>query len=303
MSVFHTTSYKVYNSKVEKDIKFCIESDLHFSSEVSNRKLSNISLKISNDNPNYILMPGDIVDSISDVRSKFELDRLLSWLKEVGSIAPTLISLGNHDCYAKTDNGWSYELDKDFFERINSINNINILNNESYNDSNIFVTGVTQNLDVYHISDDSKSLLLSDLDNKLPLDIPNDKVNILLIHSPSHINDLDVLKRLDNYDFIICGHMHNGCVLPIMYELWNSDRGLISPEKSLFPKNVRNTLVNREDKVIVNGPPTMFAKCTNNFQKFNFIYPIYDSTLELSNNKKYDKEKVLVKRKYKRLGE
>lgn len=302
MNTVHTTSYKLYNEKAKENLKLAIANDLHFSYMVTNEKLFKILNKISDIAPNYILIPGDLINSVDAVQDNAERERLCSWLKEIGSIAPTLVSFGNHDSYTTDSEGnWKYMNNSDFFEKVNDISNINILNNASYNGDNLFVTGITEGYNFYHCdnSEDSKKELISNLNSNIPQNIPEDKINILLVHSPVHMTDPDILEMLKNYDLIVCGHMHNGCVPPVLYELWRSTRGLISPEGNLFPKNVRNTLKYKEDKVLVNGSLTMFGASAGKFCLCNMAYPMYVSAVEFSNNPEYDTNKVLVRRKYK----
>ena len=92
--------------------------------------------------------------------------------------------------------------------------------------------------------------------------------------------------------------MHNGCVLPGLYELWNSDRGIISPDKRLFPRYSRSMLKCKGDKLLVNGPIIFFSKCNLFFRLLNKLYPKYMSIIEFTNDSKYDTEKIACNRKY-----
>lgn len=303
MNNFHTTSYKLYNPKVQRQINFSVISDLHFSYTVSSKKLAAILNKLESLEPDYILFPGDLIDSVDMVEDTKERMRLISWLHNLKDIAPTLISLGSHDYYKKTPNGaWEYHPNEDFLEEINSIPRITLLDSASYNDDNIFVTGITQSFAFYHQTkkkhDEDKDTLIKDIKDNLPQVIPNDKLTILLLHSPVHLADQDTLAMLQSFDLIICGHMHNGCVPPILYELWPSTRGLISPKKAFFPKYERNTLRKKNDKILVNGPLTMFQECTGHLQLANIIYPIYNSFITYTSDSTYDTEKVKVKKHY-----
>ncbi len=300
MNIFHTTTYNLYNEHVKKDLVFSVDSDLHFSYMVKDKKLLLIANKIAKISPSYILMPGDLIDSTEVVRDLKEQKRLLNWLKDIATIAPVLISLGSHDYYGGKDNNWRYEFNQELFDEINNINNVTVLDNTSFIDNNVFITGITQSFKYYHneTKKEDKNLLITELQQNLPSNIPNDKLNILLIHSPVYMLDSDILKMVENYDLIVCGHMHNGCVLPIMYELWPSTRGLIAPNKDFFPLNERNTLLKKGDKVLVNGTLTMFQECSNLFQIANILYPIYNSVVKFTNNPEYNKEKLLVKRRY-----
>ena len=314
MNLFHTTNYKLYNKNIDTDFKICIISDLHFSYNVTNKKLDRIINKLRSEKPDYILFPGDIIDSMDMINNDNEMTRLLSWIKELGKIAVTLISIGNHEYFIK-DKAKNKHFICDFqdklFKEINNIKNVYVLNNSSYEDKFIKVVGYTQSIKYYYPDGNSnKSLLhpikenknimideLRELKNKIKI-LDKNKINILLAHSPVYLNDLDIRELLDDYDYYVSGHMHNGCVPPILYELWNSDRGIITPNRELFSKAERNTLKNRNDKLIVSGPLTTFQECAGLFQIFNFLYPTYLTTIEFTNNKEYDTDKIKIKKKY-----
>ena len=77
--------------------------------------------------------------------------------------------------------------------------------------------------------------------------------------------------------------MHNGCVFPILNELWRSEKGIISPKKEFFSNNSRNTLNNIDDKLLVNGPITTFHGNKKLFSKLNFLFPINVSLMIFNN--------------------
>lgn len=309
MRLFHETSYTIYNGKVKQDLKFVVLSDLHYSYCVKNEKLDRILNEIRNIKPDYILFPGDIIDSTDMVKDHKEEKRFLNWLKKLGEIAPTLMSLGAHDFYKRDKIGphrWTYDFNKRLYKKLNDIKNVYLLDNTFYEDNNVFVVGYTQSFEYYRygnhksLYEDKDTMLkeLKELHKKIFLN-PK-KVNLLLVHSPMRINEPEILKELKDYDYYISGHMHNGCVPPVLYELWNSTRGIVSPNTNFFPKNERNTLRNKGDKLLVNGPLTMFHVNTGLFERMNFLFPSYLSILNLTNDQNYDTNKIFVKMKYKK---
>lgn len=305
MKLIHETNYTIYNEKAKKELKFIVLSDLHYSYQVKNEKLERILNEIRNIKPNYILFPGDIIDSTDMVKDYKEEKRFLNWLKKLGEIAPTLMSLGGHDFYKKGKSGlhrWEYYFDEKLYKKINNIKNVYLLDNAFYEDNNVFVVGYTQSFKYYHnSSNEGKDIMLKDLKElHKKISLNSKKINLLLVHSPVRVNEPEILKEIKDYDYYISGHMHNGCVPPILYELWNSTRGIIAPNTKLFPKNERNTLRKKGDKLLVNGPLTMFHECLGLFEKFNFLFPNYLSILNLTNDQNYDTDKIFTKRKYKK---
>lgn len=307
MKLFHETSYTIYNGKVKRDLKFVVLSDLHYSYCVTNEKLDRILNEVRNIKPNYILFPGDIIDSTDMIKDHKEEKRFLSWLKKLGEISPVLMSLGGHDYYKKDkSHGWIYNFDTKLYKNINNIKNVYLLDNDFYEDNNVFVVGYTQSYEYYHSSKnktliEDKDIMLKELKElHKKIDLNSKKIKLLLVHSPVCVNDPEVLSELTGYDYYISGHMHNGCVPPILYELWNSTRGIIAPSSKLFPKNERNTLRKKGDKLLVNGPLTMFHECVGVLEKFNFLFPSYLSILNLTNDTSFNTDKICTKRKYKR---
>lgn len=309
MKLFHETNYTIYNEKVKKELKFVVLSDLHYSYCVTNEKLDRILNEVRNINPDYILFPGDIIDSTDMIKDHKEEKRFLSWLERLGRIAPILMSLGGHDFYKRDKIGphrWTYDLNEKFYKKINSIENIYLLDNTYYEDNNIFVVGYTQSFEYYHYgssksSRENKDVMLKELkDLHKKISLNPKKVNLLLVHSPIRVTEPEILKELKDYDYYISGHMHNGCVPPVLYELWNSTRGIVSPNTNFFPKNERNTLRKKGDKLLVNGPLTMFHVNTGLFEKMNFLFPSYLSILNLTNDSIYDADKIFTKRKYRK---
>lgn len=311
MNKIHETSYKIFNEKVNGNFKVVIISDLHFSYKIDNNYLYKLYCYLKYINPDYILIPGDLIDSINMIEDSKEKERLLRWIQKL-SFTKVIISLASHDFCKKnlsenSTSKWEYCYDEKLFEDINNIKNTLVLDNDSFSDNNLYVVGLTQPWEYYNPSEPKDTSceckeelvnLLNTFRNDLIHNLPNDKVNLSMIHSPVYLKDDDIEEILKEFDYYISGHMHNGCVPPILYELWKSSRGLITPDKHFFRKNERNTFLTKDDKLIVCGPLTMFQECTGIIQKFNFLYPTYTTLLDFTENSEYDKPKIYTKRKY-----
>ncbi len=305
MNYIHTTNYKLYKPQIKRDFKIAVISDLHFSYNISEKKLQLIKDFLQSKNPEYILIAGDLIDSVDMIENNDEKMRLLYWLEDTGKICNTFISLGGHDFFQKSDDrSLGYNFDKDFYAEINNIPKISILDNQSFCDDIVNIVGITQSYEYYQPKngkEEDKKKFLEDLHKLKNIinGLPKEKLNLAMIHSPMYLNDLDIKEKLKEFDYLISGHMHNGCVPPILYELWKSTRGFISPNKYLlFPKNERNTLKYNDDKLLVNGPLTMFHECSGSYQNFNFLFPIYMSFMEFTNDLNYDRKKIYIRRKY-----
>lgn len=314
MNKIHQTNYKLYNQNISSDIRMVNLSDLHFSYEIGNEKLLKLLKYLMKLNPNYILIIGDIIDSLNMVDDLSERKRLLLWLEELGQVSEVLISLGSHDfCRKGVDdlaNAESLMREKDeLFHEIDFLKGVHVLDNKTYQDDEVFVLGYTQSIQYYfphrkesltdYVREDKNQMIreLKELKNMIGT-IPEDKLKILMAHSPINLINDDVKSELQDFNFFVSGHMHNGCVPPILYELWNSDRGLIAPNKELFPKTERNTLKTIDDKLIVNGPITTFQECTGKLQLLNILFPSYISVLDFTDDVNFKTKKVHIQKSY-----
>jgi len=265
----YETEYKIYNKNC---FKICIISDIHISDKLNSNRLDKLIEYMEDEKPDYILIPGDLLDKNSELET--ELSRVINFLTKLGNIGKTFIILGNHDLF---DINKKYFKPIKYIEKVNKIKNVRILDNELYEDKNIFLYGLTLDFDNYRLND--KSILFNQIK-----DIPNksSKLKIIMMHSPSNIDKeiIDILK----YDYIICGHMHNGCVPLFIRKIWKSKRGFITPNKKLFGDNSRDTLNTKEDKLLVCSPVTTFDKISGIFRLFNFIYPMYVTKLDFNKN-------------------
>ena len=314
MRMFHITNYKLYDKRVNSDFRIGIVSDLHFSYRVSNKTLDGILRNLKYMAVDYIFIPGDLIDSVNTIENISERKRLFDWIWKLGQIGIVLLSLGNHDRYKKKENiskgdsMWGYDDSDKFFKEIKSIKNVYVLDNDYYEDERIYVVGITQSNSYYHTKRKA-TILRPALENKAVFlkeirsidfihNLPKNKIKMILIHSPVYLNDKEISLELNEFDYFISGHMHNGCVPPILNEIWNSTRGFIAPDRRLFPDNERNTLKNKNDKIIVNGPITTFQDCAGKLHVFNWFYPKYISIINFTSDKTYDRQKIFVRRNY-----
>ena len=311
--MIRVTNYKFYKQIIKNNIKICIISDIHFSKNVKDEKLNNLINALTEIAPKYILIPGDTINSINSLDEKEEKERLYLFLKKLGSIAPTFICLGNHDVGYKYYDTKSkiqtkYKYPKNIIDEINKIKNIYLMDNASYENNEIFITGHTQFKDYYHydhaktsifhpIKENKENMInsLKKLNEKTTL--PKNKIKILLTHSPIYLKDENVINIIDDYDYFVSGHMHNGCVIPLLDKIWHSDKGIIAPSRELFPSNARCNIKYQTDKLIISGPITTFNNYQKILNKFNILFPSHITVLEFTNDKKYNK-KYINKKEY-----
>ena len=314
MKIFQETTYKLYRktplfSSQSKSLKIAVISDIHFSRLVKNLKLRAIIKQFEPARPDYIFITGDLVDTLECVDSLGERERFLSFLQNltaISSVRKMIVSLGNHDFYRTPEDkkGWHIVRDKEFLKSLREVPNLVLLDDEVYQDDDIFCFGYTQKKS-YYTEDgvnfaENAEAQLEDLTKTLANlpEPPADKLKFALIHAPTHLQTPDIEFLLQPFDYILSGHMHNGIVPPVLDEFWLSQKGIISPTKKLFSGTCRHTLRTYDDKLIVVGPVTTFHAHLGLLEKLNVFYPTYLTYLEISDKKTYAR-KPYVKHTYK----
>ena len=261
----------LYSKKLKKDITFIHIGDIHYNETTSAKKLEYIKYAIEDAHPDYIFITGDLLDRPKITKNKEKIKLLVSWLNSLGNIAKVFISLGNHDIILEED----YK----FFNKLNDINNIYVLNNQSYEDENVFISGFTLPTNYYYNIEkhEDEDALLETLQNNFNLvtNLPKKKYKVALIHSPILLSEKKVVEKLKEYDLILSGHMHNGLIPRILDKIIKNNYGLISPDKRLFAKNTRGKIKTKYYTIIITGGITKLSpSSTKILSKLNGLYPI-----------------------------
>lgn len=259
------------SKKLKKDITFIHIGDIHYNETTSTKKLEYIKYAIEDAHPDYIFITGDLLDRPKITKNKEKIKLLVSWLNSLGNIAKVFISLGNHDIILEED----YK----FFNKLNDINNIYVLNNQSYEDENVFISGFTLPTNYYYNIEkhEDEDALLETLQNNFNLvtNLPKKKYKVALIHSPILLSEKKVVEKLKEYDLILSGHMHNGLIPRILDKIIKNNYGLISPDKRFFAKNTRGKIKTEYYTIIITGGITKLSpSSTKILSKLNGLYPI-----------------------------
>lgn len=314
MKLFRLSTYRLFcpsifdhHKKLQDPFKIMVMSDLHFSYQVTDQKLEAIVSQTKFLAPKYILMPGDLVDTLDMVDDEFELQRFLNFLKSLGELAMVIISVGNHDMYRKPKgghHGWQYDENNQLFDQIRQLKNVHLLDNQIYEDQYIYCLGYTQSPAYYKskngVTENLPQMIkeLQSLPENYLYHLPPKKLKFALIHSPVFLNNSEIKYQLRGFDYFISGHMHNGIVPPVFDELINNSRGLISPTKKWAPDNSRNTLKTYADKLLVVGALTTFHEAIKPFNKLNAFFPSYLTLMEFTTKKTYSR-KPYIRHTYK----
>lgn len=285
-----------YNENVNKDIRILSVGDIHLSKRVDLKDVDKLLKVIESNNPNYICLLGDIIDTTEELTYKKRLLELDVLIKNCGNIAPTFIILGNHDYYY--DNKNDLLIISHIWEDYERYSNIYLLNDRSYCDDNIFVGGYLQKGKVYNSIE--KDLLfhedLSKIDSLIK-NLPSDRFKLFITHSPEPIKS-DINQRLlKDYNLIIAGHYHGGVVPSFLDKIIPKNNGLLTPTRDLFPKDVRGIVkLSSGTYLIYNGGWTKIPATAK-----EIMYPfdnMFNRDIDITNvTNNYEYYDMLVKTK------
>ena len=235
---------KKYNLGDKLNKKIVLMSDIHYHSKNDIKRLNNVLDNIKKIKPNYICIPGDILDKAN----VFDFNLLIEWLKKLSSVTKVIVTLGNHEFYVKKSKN-IYRLSDKHINKIKQIENLYLLNNENKIIDDINFIGLVLPIEHYMINLEDEEEFKKYIKN-----IKSNKkyYNILLCHSPVNISKKEILDKI-NVELVLCGHMHGGMVPDFLRFLFGT-KGLISPQKRLFPKNVYGRIkVENKNVIITSG--------------------------------------------------
>lgn len=196
------TDYTISNKIIPNnfaDFRIVQVSDLHNATfGKNNNKLID---KIKNENPDIIVITGDMVDS-----RRTDFDIALEFIKQVTNIAPVYYVIGNHETRVYDD---YLALENQMIEL-----GVHVLRNQSEyiekNNESIQIIGV-DDPDMYTNTNEPYEILNNQL---IKLNDP-DKFTILLSHRP----ELFDMYTETNMNLVFSGHAHGGQVrLPLLVD-------------------------------------------------------------------------------------
>lgn len=235
-------SYKLITNKVKIDgeKRFFILSDLHLGKRsllTSKRKKIKKILEFLNNQGEVdaYIIPGDLVNSAKSFKNSKYMEQLKHFLSSLGSMAPTIVSKGNHDLFLNSDEAIKA------FRNLSKIKNVFPLDNEQITIKGINYTGFSQRASAYRLKNHgnkANNMFIEDFKSNNFYFDPN-ALNIFLNHSPIEISSDQSLKELGDMfkaiTLITSGHQHNGFIPNYLERTFNiSDKGLWENPKTLF---------------------------------------------------------------------
>lgn len=249
--------------------KLVVLSDVHYYSSKDLKKLNKVLNRIRTIKPDYICIPGDLLDEayICDE------DDLINWLSELKDISKVIMGIGNHELFVTKKH--IPKINKELINKIKAINNIVLLDNNIYRDNNINFIGITMPFDYYYKLKEDSDYFINYFN--IQFGSIDDGYNILLCHSPIAVGTKKVLENLkigDKLNLILSGHMHGG-ITPNFLKRLLKGRGLISPRKKILEKNCYgHQKVNNTDYIISCG-----ITVASHLNSFHFLDCLFSSEI------------------------
>ena len=239
-------------------IKIAIFSDVHYYYPNYDLKIfKKIKNQIINNKPNYICIIGDLIDE----QNITDYNELINILNDLSIIAPIIYVMGNHEIKKRINNKWVKADSTPLKTALNNVKNLHLLEDSTIIDTtnNVCFYGFNPSYEHYEKELETMESFVKDV-NKLKTTLSNDKYNILLIHTPINIYEYinnNQNSELAKSDLIISGHMHNSC-LPFWFtrfinKCFKTTRGIISPQRRLFPKHAQGINKKTKDGFIYQG--------------------------------------------------
>ncbi len=234
-------SIQNYNLETNKQInkKICLLSDIHHNEKSTKKYYEKILNKINKIKPDFIVLAGDIIDNGKVVENEIFRRSIESFIVSLGSIARTIVTVGNHDLVYDYKDRSKKGNQLKWFESLSKYPNVYYIYNEKIVFNNIEFIHYSPTVEWYN-SKQKDSFYDEFMRHPISIDT-NDNYKILISHSPVSITKKSNYSRLtdikNNINLILCGHMHNGA-FPKWLEFLDFKHkglGLISPAKKAFP--------------------------------------------------------------------
>ena len=238
-------------------------SDIH-----SNYKaMSKIKDIIDDINPDFIVMTGDIVDTINNKNN----ENTFNIINEISEKYHIFVSYGNHDCVSSLHR---HVMSGDFsiLDNIEK-NKLNILANRGFynwaEDLSIYSFN-TKSMAWYYGQHEERDAFLEEFNNEY-YHAP-ERFSILLSHSPNPYFDkkgIFINNPLLDHTVINCGHNHGGFVIPAIQDhrigKKNYGVGLVGPYHRLFQHNSYGFYSNMNSSIIINNAVTKWSDINGRF--------------------------------------
>ena len=260
----YITNFSINTNKITRDRRILSLSDFHLTGDKGFEHLKEIKSKTDMTKISHIVMPGDIVNDVNELKDNKFRDSVLQALSDFAEDKHVFLSAGNHDQMTLNNKKWQrgdYSL---LQETIKQLPKFHLLKNgERITVNDITYSAFSPDYSYYEDEDKERKDLEAESDyeeafmkNYNANLFDNNTFNILLTHEPQSIIKLSTKKGSciqDNTDLVLSGHMHDG-MLPHFFKRFCGNIGIISPQMQLLPKYAHGTVEVGDTTFVINGP-------------------------------------------------
>lgn len=196
------TSYSLTTTKnLKKDYKIVMLADMHYPTSLDSKHLTQLVNTIMSENPDYVMLCGDISDEYTSINQKNELFKTLGQLTRNTDV---YYIYGNHDLGNYSLNN---KTSQSQFNKLVESYGIHVLNDEM----------ITLNNEITFIGRKDYNLY-----NRKPINTYNinpETYNIILDHQPKELEECSQ----NHIDLHLSGHTHGGQIFPLysFFELFH----------------------------------------------------------------------------------
>ncbi len=219
------------------DKRLAVMSDIHFHPHVDKELYKLLILYASITNPDYIIMPGDQIETNSFIDNEKERIFFENFIRSLAEICPVIMIPGNHEIHNLEVRTYFRKNSKEnmkginYFESLNRINNVYFLNNVQLNLDGINFLGFSPSIDTYLKKTKHSIHKFMEEYTDVGFNVKSDEYNILLTHNSLPLTINDTYKMVDDFkytDLVISGHWHDGYLPKFM------DRKFKDTKQGLF---------------------------------------------------------------------
>lgn len=242
----------IKSNKLSRNYTLINLADLHLCAKVPQSLLDELIEIISHVKPDAILMPGDFMDSLTDLKNNLFLKKVIEYLEKLQAIAPCFISFDWHDYISINNQGKIVPNEELFYIFSAILKDIGIksflpnkLRRYQLNDE-IAICGYSfEPMPSFNYREHQKEQWIEELEIFLKvLNLSPDTFNALLYHKASVLfNDGIPIDYLQEIDFIASGHEHGRMTPYILSKQGNT--GLITPEKDIASPYIGGSYTNQ----------------------------------------------------------
>ncbi len=233
-------SYDITSSKIKKQTRLVMLSDLHIDADVSTKYVENLVSRVNALNPDAIVLVGDVIDNYP-----MALYKQMEALKKLQAKEGVYVVLGNHEFYLGAMD-WGIKFGSMGF---------NFLNNYcmKVDDSGLYIAGIPD------INAAKGAGMKIKVDNAL-YNAGQDDYVVLLSHTPKVTEDMEN----KHIDMILSGHTHGGQIYPFHYFTMQANDGMLA---GFYNRSNMNIYISRGTRYW--GPP-MRIFAPSEITVFNF---------------------------------